>query len=250
MASGSSIVELATQISKASSTIAAYLSNNGIPQPSLSPTAPLTFPRTNDEIELARSAVREAARNLLVLVEGPSEHVMWELSCRCFDIACLQWIIHYNIPSHVPLESDISYSELAKSAGVDEQVLKRVIRFAITFGVFAEPSSGIVAHTALSAVFVKEPIMRSWTKLCTEDTAISAVRLLDALQPSPQRSAFQVAYGTENNYFQWIADKPDHVKAFAESMETLGRSAPYSADHLAYGYDWSGLGNAKVVDVS
>lgn len=125
-----------------------------------------------------------------------------------------------------------------KTAGVDEQVLKRVVRITITLGVFAEPSSGIVAHTALSAVFVRELIMRSWTKFCSEDTAISAVRLLEALQPNPQRSAFQVAYGTEKNYFQWIGDKLVHVKAFAGSMEMLGRSAPYSADHLVNGSDF------------
>lgn len=79
-----------------------------------------------------------------------------------------------------------------------------------------------MVHTALSAVFVKYPLLQSWISFCTEESSISATKLPEALQSNPRRSAFQIVYETEMNHFQWIEDKPEYVKHFAESMEVLG----------------------------
>ena len=249
MSSQSQLSDLSSQITKAITTITTFLSENNLEEPSLESIGPLTFPKTNDEVEIARSIVREAARKLQILIDGPSEYLQWELSCRFLDLAVLKWINQHNIASHVPLESSISYSDLAKSANVEEEVLKRVVRFGITLGIFIEQSKDKVAHTALSAVFVKYPLLKSWISFCTEESSISAIKLPEALQSNPRRSAFQIAYETEKNHFQWIGDKPEYVKHFAESMEVLGRSAGYSVDHLINGYDWQSLGKAKVIDV-
>jgi len=248
MASQSQLSDLSSQITDAVTTINAFLSEKNLEQPSLSAVGPLIFPKANGEVELARSTVREAARKLQILVDGPAEYLQWELCCRFLDMAVLKWINQHDIPSYVPLESSVSYSELAKSAGVEEEVLRRVIRFGITLGIFAEPSKDAVAHTALSAVFVKYPIIQSWVSFSTNESTLSATKLVEALH-DPQRSAFQIAYGTDKNHFQWIGDKAEYVKSFAVSMEVLGRSAGYSADHLVNGYDWEALGKAKIVDV-
>jgi 6-hydroxytryprostatin B O-methyltransferase len=59
----------------------------------------------------------------------------------------LQLIIHFNIPSHIPLSGTISYPTLALAAHVPESHLKRILRLAMTNDLFTEPTPNHVAHS-------------------------------------------------------------------------------------------------------
>ena len=61
-----------------------------------------------------------------------------------------QAIHHYGVARHLPDDRPISYSQLAQSTGLESELLKRLIRHAITHRVFKEPRKGFVEHTATS----------------------------------------------------------------------------------------------------
>lgn len=71
-----------------------------------------------------------------------------------------------------------------------------MVQFAISMGIFAEPTSRVVAHTVLSAILVRYPLMRSFVRFAKEETATSALKVVEAQQPNSARSAFQIAYDT------------------------------------------------------
>ena len=74
---------------------------------------------------------------------------------------CLQAINRFNIAKSFPVGEEASYAQLAQSSGVSEQLLRRLLRHAMTMRVFSEPYAGVVAHTAASKLLA-EPHMHDW----------------------------------------------------------------------------------------
>lgn len=52
----------------------------------------------------------------------------------------------------------ISYKELAPKAGVDESMLRRLLRHAMTLRIFREPQPGMVAHTQASKLLSRSDV--------------------------------------------------------------------------------------------
>lgn len=61
-------------------------------------------------------------------------------------------IYHCGIARQLPHDHPVSYSQLALSTGVEPELLKRLVRHAITHRVFREPKKGFVEHTATSSL--------------------------------------------------------------------------------------------------
>ena len=59
-------------------------------------------------------------------------------------------IYHYGIARQLPHDHPVSYPQLALSTGVEPELLKRLVRHAISHRVFNEPKKGFVEHTATS----------------------------------------------------------------------------------------------------
>ena len=64
----------------------------------------------------------------------------------------LQWLLHFRIPHHLPLDNPkgMSYTSLAKAANVPVNALRRIMRYAMLLRIFHEPQPDHVAHTAAS----------------------------------------------------------------------------------------------------
>lgn len=73
----------------------------------------------------------------------------------------------FNIPAKVPPIGEISYHDLAQACGIEESVLRRVVRFAIVHHhIFHEKREGYVSHSAASEL------------LADSEDAISGVGLM------------------------------------------------------------------------
>lgn len=71
----------------------------------------------------------------------------------------LQAIYKYDIASKVPVNSEISFADLASTCDIDETNLRRILRFAMAFHhVFQEPRKGHVAHSAASRKLAEDPL--------------------------------------------------------------------------------------------
>lgn len=175
--------------------------------------------------------------------------------------------------SAVPLGRCVTYRYIARVTTIPELFVRRILRYAFTLRLFKEtqPGSGYIAHTATTAFLARNPVMRSMISHNLEE-----VRLADDYVPESLRkysvgkatisqeiheSGFNIAdidrAGRPTAYWEYIKrtpqGKPDGFrdKRFCEAMQVATASSPINSPQcLSEGYDWAGLGEAFIVDVS
>ncbi|KAL1836086.1 hypothetical protein VTK73DRAFT_5207 [Phialemonium thermophilum] len=128
------------------------------------------------DVEDARKSVINLAQDLKRLAQGPRDllfeslntvgapasHLSWsgltDLSRSQFnDLANLHFLYRHQVPKHVPVAGDISYADLAAASGLDEVLLRRMVRVAMMNRIFVETDDGRVRHSAASRILHAEP---------------------------------------------------------------------------------------------
>jgi 6-hydroxytryprostatin B O-methyltransferase len=163
-------------------------------------------------------------------------------------------LIHFGIFSRVPSTGSISYASLAADAGVPERTLKTVARMIMTSQVFYEPQPGSIAHTATSAQFVTNQSLNDWAQFMCEASVPAALSLVAATERWPTsdsrtETAYNVAADTDLPFFDHLATLPERTRQFAGYMKNVTSSEGTKLDHLLSGFNWAGLGSARIVDV-
>ena len=77
------------------------------------------------------------------------------------DTSTLRTLYRFNVFDAVPLDGEISYADVAKKAGLDEDRIRRVMQYAMTNGFFDEPKPGYVKHSASSAAIARDEKLRA-----------------------------------------------------------------------------------------
>ncbi|KAK2739529.1 hypothetical protein FQN55_009405 [Onygenales sp. PD_40] len=254
-ASSTPLLDLAAQISDAAKAVHEFLVANGHPQPSFEADSQLEFPDAvaAPEIVACRRKLIEASRTINDLINYPTDHIR-KLSLKYHDHSTLRWIYHHDIAKIVPLEGDISFTELAASANVDEDHARRMLRYAMTNRIFKEPRVGYVAHTASSSLLVRSEGIRSWIGFGAEEGYPTSVKMPEAMEKfrgsqSAHECAYNLAFETDLSYFQHLALFPERQKRFAVSMREATSAGGWSTSHLVSGYPWETIGESTVVDV-
>lgn len=70
-------------------------------------------------------------------------------------------ISRFGFADVVPIGGRVSFGEIAKATGLDEPLVRRLLRHAMARHIFYEPEPGMVAHTKMSKYFV-EPSMKDF----------------------------------------------------------------------------------------
>ncbi|KAI1748151.1 S-adenosyl-L-methionine-dependent methyltransferase [Xylaria castorea] len=247
------------QLSSIVSQNAAVLSRNLESQNVSSPTVQDINGQSLSEIDsVAATELANAARELLALVQSPSQQLNL-LAFSMHDTASVGALIEFNIPELVPLEGTISLSELAAKAGLLEDKLARIVRYAITNFIFHEPNPGHIAHTALSATIARSPQLTAFLRLALLDLAPITAAVPRALRKWPQTEAtnecaVNAAYDTEDPFFQWLSRDKTRQERFDQGMVGLssveGKTAGRSSNIDIAAYPWGTLpSDAVVVDV-
>ena len=175
-------------------------------------------------------------------------------------------LAHFDVFAAVPLDGEISYSDLAAKVGVSTNHIRRIIRQAMTNNIFTESRPGYVIHTATSAVPVKHPNIKAWIGHNGDDVASASVKVVEAMEkwgdsPEPAESGFGLAFGltTEkgrDSVFDFIGqdgegeNKGWRMKRVGAAMESMKGTGAHDVGHIHAGFDWDSLGKATVVDVS
>lgn len=157
----------------------------------------------------------------------------------------------------MPLDSQISYADLAASAGVPEARLKSIIRMAITNTLFREqPDGKHVRHSATSAHLAKDEGVYAYATYMCGRSAPMAMKMTEAHQkwgPDSQRTyetAFNVAYDTDLPFFDYLGRDKDKMDEFARYMKNVRSSEAVALKHLVAGYSWKNVADGGlVVDV-
>lgn len=168
---------------------------------------------------------------------------------------------HFNVFQAVPLDSSISYPDLASKTKLAEGTLRRIIRHAMTNRMFYEPSPDHVAHTAMSAAPVKDPSMKAIIAHCIEESGASSTKQVEALDrygesQDPRKAAATLAFDTKGgNIFDFFENDGEgemkgwRGRRFAEAMRSTTTQRGHQGTAVHEGFDWQSLVEGTVVDV-
>ncbi|KAK5123263.1 hypothetical protein LTR85_002693 [Meristemomyces frigidus] len=251
------LLDLAADIVKNATVVREFLTQAGHSQPSFSPDGPAKFPAdAGEDVVAARTQLIYAARQLQLLVLGPTESLQWFALTGALDTATLRWLYHFDVPTSVPKDGSITFVELALKLKVSQRTLTRILRHAMTNNIFREPSFGSVAHTSLSLRLAEEGNSIRGVVGHQMETVFPAVsRMVEAHEKygtdddCATHAPFHVAFDTEMRALDWVAGDLVRSARFTESMKGGASTGPFSTAHTVSGFDWKGLGEAVVVDV-
>ncbi|KAJ0354665.1 hypothetical protein COL154_011699 [Colletotrichum chrysophilum] len=222
MAAPTTISRLAESIFSNTKIVDSYLKANDLPSPSFDADGP-----TNLKIDA------ESAENARVKV--------------------LQAISRWDIPNKVPLDKEISFTELAHLCDVHETDIRRILRYAMVYHrLFCEPRPGFVAHSLASKRLVQEPSMAAGLWLLGDHVFGTAARTVDALEKfkdqEPSHTAMAILKGKEQSGYDAMKEDPQFAKRFAKAMMSFAnRSESAPRVSLVYPELWASLGKGTVV---
>lgn len=92
-------------------------------------------------------------------------------------------ICRFHIADIVPPGGQVSFSEIAEKTNLDEPLVRRLVRHAMSMHILREPSPGMVAHTKISKYFTL-PYVNDWLSFGAREgwPAATRVRTLNVLR--------------------------------------------------------------------
>ena len=168
----------------------------------------------------------------------------------------LKAVSHWDVAKHVPLEGSISYADLSSKCGLEPAALRRLMRHAMTNGLFHEPTRDHIAHNSMSKILVEDPKTAAWIDLQTETILLGGAHQCEALDKWPGSESKRetgASIGFHNpgqtSLYEEVKKKPEKIQKFGLAMELFSSGEGYEPSSLVEGYDWAQLGSGTVVDV-
>lgn len=118
----------------------------------------------------------------------------------------MQWLGEFQVLAYLPLEADdgLPIKDMAELADVPEAELCRIVRLTAMGGFLREPRPGQVAHTALSASFVRRLAQLDAAMFLAETVAPRMLHMAAASRQSPgEGSAVEVDWGSKRVQRLW-----------------------------------------------
>lgn len=173
--------------------------------------------------------------------------------------ASLQIIMRYRLVHQVPLTGSISYKAMASALGdeLPASLLERILKHAISFGLFCQPAPGRVAHNGASAELVKDSDLEAWVYLCAcvaYPAGAAIPKAFDKYGTSSEmnEAAYGVSIGRKVAQFERFRE-PDgrrDFELFAKAMKGVAKGGAYDSRHVVESdFPWQKLGKAFIVDV-
>jgi hypothetical protein len=192
--------------------------------------------------------VSNLALPLLIQTEADGCNV----ALQWLNVLSLKAVSHWDIAQLVPL-----YVNLSKKSGLELTALRRLLRHAMTNGMFTEKTKNHVAHNSMSRILVEDPKTAAWVDLQTETIFLGGAHQCEALDRWPgskskRETGAPIGFHNpgQTSLYEEIKKKPDKIQKFGLAMELFSSGEGYEPDSLVEGYDWSKLGEGTVVDVS
>jgi hypothetical protein len=173
------------------------------------------------------------------------------------NVLSLKAVSHWEIARHVPLEGEISYTDLSAKCGLESAALRRLMRHAMTNGIFHEPTKDHIAHNSMSRILVEDRKTAAWVDLQTETILLGGAHQCEALDKWPGSESKRetgASIGFHNpgqtSLYEEIKKRPEKIQKFGLAMGLFSSGEGYEPISLVEGYDWGKLGEGTVVDVS
>jgi 6-hydroxytryprostatin B O-methyltransferase len=147
-------------------------------------------------------------------------------------------------------------SDLSAAASLPEDVLARGIRYGVANGLFREIALDQIAHSSASAELHNNGHLRNVVhfgvqflqKILMSIPSVMVVKEDKSTDKVPE-SAFNLAYNTEENLFEYFAHSKDLNTKCHEYLIGRVNTPLWSMDRLRAAWDWVSLGPKTIVDV-
>ncbi|KAF2241265.1 sterigmatocystin 8-O-methyltransferase precursor [Trematosphaeria pertusa] len=244
----SNLLRLALQVQQTATQIVEGLSSNGLPEPTFEPSSE-SIPETTQFASL-RTALNDAAHDLLRLVNGPKTEVR-NLICTLYDLAAWQVACEFRFFDAIPESGCAELKEISKAVGLDEERVGRFLRILATDRVFEEVKPDVFKHTSRSVLYVRDQHMRDAVHYQLDEFFMAVPETSASLRASPlafsrSTNPFVTRHGSE--MFQFYRQDPKRASRFASAMAGIGKMERQFED-LRDSYPWNEVTAGKVVDV-
>ncbi|KAI1176168.1 putative O-methyltransferase [Nemania sp. FL0916] len=242
------ILETAREALKQAERLVGYLEKNGLEEPDFtSESAP--HPE-NGEYDAIRTDLTQATQDLSLLASGPLQWIRTFCCCH-HDLAAWQVALRFKFFTIVPLDRPITVKDIAAKAKMDEDRLRRVLKFLTTQRCFQELDGDRFEHTSLSAFIARNKDIEQCFAFEADEMFEASSLTASSIEKSPYTSeavdsAFNLRFGTSP--YKWYAENPERGHRFASAMAgyvQMNRDTTELRDR----YPWAQLGDKKVVDV-
>lgn len=161
--------------------------------------------------------------------------------------------MRYRIAESIPRGDSIAFADLASKVNLDEAFVTRILRHAMSYHVFSEPSPGYVSHTVSSTLLHSGGSVRDWLDMTLEEWGPASVKAIDALEKyrgsqEPKETGFGLAFNGQT-IFEFLAQRPERARVFASAMGNFSKGISHKVEHLVENYCWADLGDGVVIDV-
>ena len=98
----------------------------------------------------------------------------------------MQVIVGFGVDTKFPVLEEVAYSTISSACGLNEPVLRRILRHAITKHIYREPCTYFVVHTATSRLLVEDPQLRERVNFSTKEKWQASSQTVNALMRYPE----------------------------------------------------------------
>lgn len=210
------------------------------------------------KLRQARYDLARAARSLFLLAQGPEDHVL-QLAWAGADTANLAAILRTGLVEAVPTEGTISAANLAANVGLPLDITTRVVRQAITNGIFQEVQSSVFAHNATSAALANNAGLRDIASLSSAGMSQIQQRTADWLELVQKKakgddieipaSVFELVYPGVGDVFSFAKKNPRFAGGYHKYMTARANTWRWKIEHMLKAPLWKTIGTKTVVDV-
>lgn len=213
-----SILELSETISKHSKIVQDYHTRMGL--------SPISFDDDHsrhaypEEVTHSKECILNASTDLRALMLGPVR-ILQNVgeACSPFQLIIshlthsqtssamsIHVISHYKVAHKLPIDQELSFSQLADECGMPKSHLRRILRYAMTQRIFQELSPGMVKHTAASRALAQVPLMNQWLEMVSEEIRPAATGVVAAMEKWPESQEPNEAVGIQPHSIIAIPD--------------------------------------------
>lgn len=242
------ILATAREALKHAERLVSYLEEKDLQEPDFSASS-APHPE-NSDYDAIRNDLNQAANDLSLLATGPLQWIRTFCCCH-HDLAAWQVALRFKYFTIVPLDRPISVKEMASKAQMDEDRLRRVMKFLTTQRCFQEIDDDRFEHTALSAFIASNKDIEQCFAFEADEMFEAASLTATSIQKTPylseaKDSAFNLRFGTSP--YTWYAENPERGARFASAMAGYVQMNR-DTEELTERFPWASLGGKKVVDV-
>ncbi|KAI1661581.1 S-adenosyl-L-methionine-dependent methyltransferase [Daldinia decipiens] len=264
---------LAAKITELSETFTRYLKDNNIQQPTFAADSPTSYSSLSPEAFVTRQLLADALSDLWYLSQGPSESIYNYVHSCIPDASALNILNHFDFWSAVPLDGTASYPEIAQRVSLPEDVVRRVLRHAVTLRLFEETdpgkSSSNIRHTSRSAALARNAGLKALVSSVLDVASAPMMVMPEALRKYSRgkpaltqdmdETSFALLYSggkLGNHKTSWDLLENDgegenkgwRQRDFVSFMAYI-KEIFHLEGVLLDAYDWKAVGKASVVDV-